>query len=266
MKRLVTILLLPLLFYSCDWFDYHPYDGKLNGELDINRKNIAKIEAKMAGKTSLKFAFTSDTQRWYDDTERVVKHINARDDIDFVLHGGDLTDFGVTKEFLWQRDILNKLNVPYVVVIGNHDFLANGQLIFQKVFGSLDFAFMAGNVKFVCLNTNALEMDYSHPVPDFKFIRGELDNDNKNHEKTVFLMHSRPFSEQFNNNVADLFQDELLKFPSLQFCLNGHDHNLHIDDLFDDGIIYYGVPAISKRQYFTFTINEEDYEYELVEF
>lgn len=27
--------------------------------------------------------------------------------IDFVIHGGDMSDFGVTKEFLWQRDIMN---------------------------------------------------------------------------------------------------------------------------------------------------------------
>lgn len=266
MKQLLVILFLPLLFYGCDMFDYHPYDGRLNGELDMNRKNIVKIEEKMSGKTSFKFAFVSDTQRWYDDTEGFVKNINGRNDIDFVVHGGDVTDFGVTKEFLWQRDILNKLNVPYVVVIGNHDFLANGQRIFQKVFGDNDFAFMAGNVKFVCINTNALELDYSHPVPDFQFIRGELDKTDKEHEKTIFLMHARPFSEQFNNNVADLFEDELLKFPSLQFCLSGHSHNLFIEDIFEDGLIYYGVPAINKRQYFIFTIKEEGYEYELVEF
>ena len=50
-----------------------------------------------------------DSQRWYDATEDFVKEINKRDDIDFVIHGGDMSDFGVTKEFLWQRDIMNGL-------------------------------------------------------------------------------------------------------------------------------------------------------------
>ena len=40
----------------------------------------------------------SDTQRWYNSTEDVVKALNARGDIDFVIHGGDQSDFGVTKE------------------------------------------------------------------------------------------------------------------------------------------------------------------------
>ena len=39
----------------------------------------------------------SDTQRWYNSTEDVVKALNARGDIDFVIHGGDQSDFGVTK-------------------------------------------------------------------------------------------------------------------------------------------------------------------------
>ena len=54
----------------------------------------------------------SDTQRWYNSTEDVVKALNARGDIDFVIHGGDQSDFGVTKEFIWMRDIFNKFQMP----------------------------------------------------------------------------------------------------------------------------------------------------------
>lgn len=54
----------------------------------------------------------SDTQRWYNSTEDVVKALNARGDIDFVIHGGDQSDFGVTKEFIWMRDIFNKFRCP----------------------------------------------------------------------------------------------------------------------------------------------------------
>lgn len=267
MKKIYLFsLLLPLLICSCDMFEYHPYDGKIKGERDINRKNIAIIEKELKNKVNFKFAFISDTQRWYDETEEVVDNINARNDIDFVIHGGDISDFGLTKEFLWQRDILNKLDVPYMVIIGNHDCLANGEEIFVKVFGKVNDSFMAGNVKFVCLNTNALEHDYSRPVPDFQFIRGENDPENKLHQKTIVVMHARPYSEQFNNNVADVFHDEINKYPDLLFCLNGHDHTLKITDIFDDGIIYFGVPNIEKKKYFVFTVTEDAYNYEVVEF
>jgi len=247
--------------------EYHPYDGRVTGEKNINKKNIARIEKACEGKKSIRFAFIGDTQRWYDETKDFVKSINKRDDIDFVVHGGDISDFGVTKEFMWMRDILNKLTVPYVVLLGNHDCLANGIEIFQTIFGEVNFSFLAGNTKFVCLNTNALEFDYSHPVPDFEFILQELEDENEEYKKTIVAMHVRPFNEQFNNNIAPVFQRYIREFRGLQFCLNAHDHHLNIDDLFDDGIIYYGVPNIGKNKYLLFTINEDDtYQYEVIEF
>ena len=147
-----------------------------------------------------------DSQRWYDETEDFVKSLNKRNDIDFVIHGGDMSDFGATKEFMWMRDIMNSLKVPYVAILGNHDCLGNGEDIYEEIFGEENFSFMAGKTKFVCLNTNALEYDYSHPVPDFTFINNELKNKSPNQEKTVIAMHVRPLGVQFNNNSAQLFE------------------------------------------------------------
>lgn len=223
-------------FYSCDMIEYHPYDGRVSGETNINANNIKRIEESCKGKDSIRFAVISDTQRWYDETEAAVEveALNKRNDIDFVIHGGDMSDFGLTKEFTWMRDILNKLNVPYIAILGNHDCLANGYDIFNSVFGKPNYSFLAGDTKFICLNTNALEFDYSRPVPDFKFIEEEY-KDSRENTKTVFAMHARPLSEQFNNNVANVFQRYVKEFRQLQFCINGHDHQITADDLFDDG-------------------------------
>lgn len=266
MKKVFFLLIITILLHSCDMIEYHPYDGRVSGETKINDKNIKRIESSCEGKTTIRFILTGDTQRWYDETEDFVKSVNQKNDIDFVIHGGDVSDFGLTKEFLWQRDILNKLKVPYVVLLGNHDCLANGKDVFHEVFGEVNFSFLAGNTKFICLNTNALEFDYSHPVPDFNFIEGQLLDQRNEYEKTIFAMHVRPFSEQFNNNIANVFQRYIKEFRNLQFCLNAHDHRLAIDDLFNDGVIYYGSPNIAKRQYFIFTINPDGYDYEVLEF
>lgn len=262
--------LLPLFFllflYGCDMIEYHPYDGRIKGDRNINARNIARIEESCAGKKRIRFIMMGDTQRWYDETVDFVDAANKRDDIDFIIHGGDLADFGLTKEFMWMRDIMGELKVPYVALLGNHDCLANGEQIFREIFGKPNFSFLAGNVKFVCLNTNALEYDYSRPVPDFGFIEEQYNEHREGHEKTVFAMHVRPYSEQFNNNVAHLFQRVIREFPALQFCLNAHDHSINVDDLFNDGVIYYGSASINKRTYLLFTITEEGYEYEVVEF
>jgi predicted phosphodiesterase len=264
--HIAGIAFLSVLLSSCSAFEYQPYDGRVTGETDINKKNMALIETNCAHKDTIRFAFLSDTQRWYDDTQDCVDVINKRTDIDFVIHGGDISDFGVTKEFLWQRDILNGLHFPYVVLIGNHDCLGDGEEVFEKVFGVPNFSFKAGDVKFICLNTNALEYDYSNPIPNFDYIESQLDTLPKTNDKTVFAMHARPYSEQFNNNVAKVFEYEIRRFPKLQFCLSAHDHKIEADDLFGDGTMYYAPANIHKRSYLIFTIYKKGYNREVVEF
>ncbi len=265
LKRNLCTLLFFLLFLSgCNLIDYHPYDVHISGETNVNAKNIAKIEANCKGKTTIRFITMGDSQRWYDETEDFVKVANQRDDIDFVIHGGDMSDFGVTNEFLWQRDIMNKLKVPYVVLIGNHDCLGTGEETYKAVFGPTNFAFIAGNVKFICLNTNAMEYDYSEPIPDFNFIEEQMKDRKGEYEKTVFSMHASPSSGTFNTNVAKVFQLYIRQFPRLQFCTTAHDHSISVKDIFGDGVLYYGSDCMKSRSYLLFTITPKGYEYEVV--
>lgn len=265
MKRVVLFFLLQLAAPSCQ-VDYHPYDTRVRGECGINAKNMARIEAATAGRTSVRFAVISDTQRWYDETAAAVSVLNGRGDLDFVLHAGDLADFGMKAEFERQRDILNRLRVPYVVLLGNHDCLATGEEIFHRIFGDFNFAFTAGCVRIVCLNTNALEFDLREPVPDFGFIESELTTRPAGIPKTVVAMHAKPCTEQFGTNVAKVFQLAITQFPGLQCCINGHGHNFKVEDVFGDGVLYYECDNIAKRSYLLFTIDETGYECERIPF
>lgn len=263
---LLSLFLLMLCLPSCDMWESHPYDAHITGERNLNEKNIRKIESAFAGRTSFRFALISDTQRWYDETEELVKDINRQGDIDFVIHTGDYSDFGATKEFLLQRDILLDLKMPWVGLLGNHDCLGTGEDVYRKVWGNPNFYFTVGNVLFICLNTNAMEYDYSEPVPDFTFMEDLMNHLPEGVEKTIVAMHVPPFDEVFNNNVAKVFQLYLKTFPNLLFCMNGHAHSYQVSDLFDDGILYYQTPCAKKRGYIVFTINENGYEHELVEY
>ena len=177
-----------------------------------------------------------------------------------------MSDFGLTKEFLWQRDIMNGLHVPYVALIGNHDCLGTGAETYKAVFGSTNFSFIAGNVKFVCLNTNALEYDYSEPVPDFTFMENEITNRREEFEKTVICMHARPYTDVFNDNVAKVFQHYVKQYAGIQFCTAAHTHHYQDDVIFDDGIHYVTSDCMDYRTYLVFTITPEKYEYELVKY
>ncbi len=265
--KLFPALAVPFLLAGCEMLDVHPYDAKVDGPTGINARNAARIEAACAGRDSVRFVVVSDTQRWYDETKAAVDHINARGDVDFVIHCGDLTDFGATKEFEWMRRELERLEVPYVCLIGNHDCLGTGDDVFRVMFGDPDFSFNAGDTHFLCLNTNAFEYDYSEPIPDFAFMRTDREGLPPEVTRTVTAMHAMPYTDQFNNNVAELFQEELRKYPGLQFCLCGHQHTTAQFEPFGDGVVYYECGSAVKRDYLLFTLTKDGgMKYEVVHY
>lgn len=263
---LIIILISSLCFQACDMFEAHPYDALVRGEKNLNEKFIAQIEENLKGKTTFSFAFISDTQRWYDETEDMVAHINKHHDVDFIIHGGDLSDFGATHEFIMQRNIMLDFESPWVALLGNHDCLGTGEDVYEEVWGDPNFHFVAGNVLFVCLNTNCLEYDYTEPVPDFSYLEKLIMNVPEGVEKTVVAMHVPPYDMEFNNNVVNVFQLYLKSFPNLIFCLNGHAHSYKVNEYFNDGIFYYQAPCAKKRGYILFTITEDGYEQEHITF
>lgn len=262
-KNLLIALALCVV-YSC--VEYHPYDTNIDGEKGLNERNIALIEELCRDCSEIRFAVVSDSQRWYDELKLSIESINAREDIDFVIHAGDIADFGLRTEFEVQRDMLQKLDVPFVCLLGNHDCLGTGEIIFRKMFGDFNFSFTAAKTRFVCLNTNALEFDANDAVPDIGFIEEELQSLPSDIERSVVVMHAYPYCDQFNNEVAEEFHSLVRRFPSIEFCLHGHGHTFRAKDIFEDDIIYYQCPSSGERAYMIFTINEEGYSYEKIDF
>lgn len=264
MKRIwsqcVAAVVLAVLC-SCEGvFDTHPYDMNFKGQHDINATNIARIEALCKGRDTLRIAFISDTHAWYTETEAEVADINRRDDVDFVVHLGDLTDSGTRLEYNQARKYLGALNKPYVALIGNHDFLGTGEEGYEWMYGRKNFSFIVCGIKFVCLDTNAMEYDHVADVPDFDFMETETTADSARFDRTVVLMHAAPFSDQFNNNVSKAFNYYLHLFPNLLFCAYGHDHQGGMSELYGDGLMFYGIDSASHRNYRIFTITPDGYE------
>lgn len=267
MKKYLTIMIMGVCLAACDSvFRYHPYDVRINGDRDINARNIERIETACRNRDSLCVAFISDSHHSYTDLCDMIADINKRDSVDFVVHLGDLTDTGTIKEFEWARDCLSRLQKPYVALIGNHDFLGTGDDIYCKIFDKTDFHFIAGRTKFLCINTNATEYDHMADIPDFQFLEDAVSVDSALFDRTIVCMHARPYSDQFNNNVAKPFEYYIKLLPGLMFCIFGHDHSMQKEDIFGDGIIYYGVTCVSDRQYMLFNINKEGYSHEIVSY
>ncbi len=259
--------LFVVLLTACDdMFKIHPYDVDIDGQTGINATHIATIESRFANKDTMRIAFISDTHGWYSETKDEVADINRRTDIDFVVHCGDLTDTGTTKEYLWCRDIIDDLRYPYVALIGNHDFLGTGDQAYNVMFGEMNFSFIAGRVKFVCLNTNATEYDYMAAVPNFDYMEEEFAKDSARFDRTVIIMHAPPYSDQFNNNVCKAFRRYLDFFPGLMCCIYGHSHKDVVSDIYGDGLMFYAIDCAEHRNYRIMTITPDGYEMEQIYF
>lgn len=275
---------LTLLPTACSNFEYGPYGAEISGDTHVIEKNLQAIE-KCRTELPLRFAFITDSHDYNDDMRDAIAAMEKRGDIDFLVHGGDLTDYGLPREFMWCRDAMESTDIPFVTILGNHDCLGNGEDTYEYIFGPKNYAFTVAGVHFVCLNTIALEYDYSEPVPDLNFIEADaasLDGQNITH--TVVLMHSSPYDEQFNNNVAKPFNYYLKIYPGMGdddpridsgeqagsrrfgFCANGHNHNFSIKDIFGDGLLFYQGDSVDKRTFMVFTLTYDGYEMERVRF
>ena len=262
-KKCFLLSIVTLLLSCNDMFDIHPYDVNVKGETGINAKQISVIEKQFEDIETLRVAFISDTHLWLSDARDQIADVNRRN-VDFVVHCGDLTDTATGKEFEWSRDILMKLQCPFVALIGNHDFLGTGDTTYEVMYGKMNFSFIAGRVKFLCINTNATEYDYLAAIPDFDYIEEEIVKDKDKFDRTIVVMHAPPYSDQFNNNVCKAFRRYLDFFPGLMCCVYGHNHVDKVFEMYDDGLLFYGIDCAEHRNYRIFTITPDGYEVEKI--
>jgi 3',5'-cyclic-AMP phosphodiesterase len=135
--------------------------------IDQTRSNLEALSVRGPAPMPFKFVAIGDNHDEYDDLARTVEIINARDDIEFVLVLGDMTDRGLLHEYEWTYDVFSRLDIPFLTVIGNHDALSDGAVIYQKLYGPFDYSFEYGGFEFVMFNSNTLEFPGKAPNRDW---------------------------------------------------------------------------------------------------
>ncbi len=254
MKNIIKILFLTsiVLFTSCkDSFDYSTYvidfDEVNRG---VNSKNLQKLKTKSAGDT-IKIAFTGDSHRFYDELENFVtkvNEVNQTNQFDFVVHVGDIADFGLPKQYLWGNSYLQKLDIPYFVLLGNHDMVGNGGQAYTEMFGDYNFSFIYGKTKFIFLNSNSREFEFNGKVPDINWLDNQLKPSN-NFNKAVVIFHVPPTDADFDSNLTGSFHETLAKYNNVLFGVHGHLHHFEIYKPFADSITYVNVYGTEHRKF-----------------
>ena len=242
------LIFLMLCFGACsDSFEFSPnqvFDQ--DSAINLNAKNLARLDT-MPGDDTVTFAFVGDSQRFYDELERFIDTVNTIEEIDFVLLAGDISDFGLLEEFELVHEQLSGLNKPYFGVVGNHDVVARGEEIFERMFGPLNYAFTYRSIKFVAHNTNGKEYP-DEAVPDMNWLRSALVTDDAA-RNLVAVSHVPPFSSDFNEDLEHEYTALLSETPALLLSLHGHVHTHQDGYPYNDGVRYMTSHSFDKKRF-----------------
>ncbi|WP_240935471.1 metallophosphoesterase family protein [Hymenobacter sp. HDW8] len=265
----VFLMAATVLLTGCELFEFSPNDVRAPAaDRDLTAKNLARLQAtpKPTGGDTLRFVFTGDSQRFYDEAGSLVESVNRQRGIAAVVVAGDISDFGLRREMQWVNDRLRHLNVPYLTVIGNHDQVANGRQAYQEIFGPLNYTFTYDRTRFILIDTNSREYGFNGKVPDIGWLEQQL-ADTVGVRRQILLCHVPPTNEDFDPTLIKPYTEALAKAPRLLFHLNGHAHSFSIGEPYADGVTYINSYAFEKRQYVILTVwGADQYKLEKVAF
>ena len=212
------ILYITFMSLTACQFDLSPWETDVDcpgRTVDENLALLAKLEQQNTPKTSFKVAVIGDPQQFPGDFEFVIQRLNNMTDVDFILLLGDIAETGIEKEFEWSCKAMEKTNKPILAVVGNHDALAYGQVIWQNIFGEFDYSFSYKGTKFIAYNDNQYEFD---DVPDRDWLKKEaVVSENEIRHHTIGLSHIEPWE-----NEPDF--SAFLKQSGFDHMFHAHNH------------------------------------------
>ena len=198
----------------------------------------------LSGEEPVRFAFITDNHFSFgshsvEDLRRCIADINGLDSLDFVLFGGDITDFGADEEIRAVKEMMDSLKYKYFVVAGNHDakWSESGCNTFREVFGYEHFAFEAKGWRFLGCNCG----------PDMRMAPALIPQESmewlrslEGGRKSIFINHYPQDTSVLN--YFDVTRE--LKRIGVRFEIGGHWHQNRALD-------YDGIPAVLGRSSMT---------------
>ncbi|WP_097127829.1 metallophosphoesterase family protein [Pedobacter xixiisoli] len=224
MKKLSFYFAISFIFLlGCNGVEFSPNQKFRSGTPEnVNNTEIAKLQQKTPG-SRIRIAVSGDTQRMYKEAQLFVDQINDRNDIDFVILNGDISDFGQLLEFEGIYNIYSKLKVPFISIVGNHDLVANGPYVFRRMFGEFNFTFNYGGVKFVCFDSNSREYNFNGAVPDIAWLKANLKLEN-GVSNIIAFSHIPPNDADFDPKLRPVYEELANSTPGFLASVHAHQH------------------------------------------
>lgn len=243
MTKLVFLLCFTLFITSCK-YKLSTYTAE-TPEQKLNSVNLQRIKAQeSSAPADFKIAFIADTHNYFDELDELIKKINSNGPYAFVIICGDVSNLGLLEEFDLSRRFFNKFKFPYLVSVGNHDLVANGDIITKKMFGKSDFDFTYKGAHFILFDNNNWEN--SSPAPDVSWIRQKL-SESATTTKILVAHVSPDDRDRFSDTDIRDFSMLVDNF-NVNYFFHGHNHTPN-ESIFGNAVkITVGAP--SKGSYY----------------
>lgn len=217
------LLVFTFFLFSCGKLNYSPYTAEVS-DRKLNERNLDYIaDRSSVFGNDFKVAVLSDTHDYYKNLEKQIQYINDnKDEIAFVIHTGDATNLGLLPEWEMYLDEMGKLEIPYVMVIGNHDLLSNGKSLYKKLFGNdLNMTFDFKQTRFILFNNNNWES--SGTVPNTNYVEEQLSTSGQTHN--LFFAHVQyDDPDRYTESEINVMEN-LVSTYGVSHVINGHNHN-----------------------------------------
>ncbi|MES2801628.1 MAG: metallophosphoesterase [Bdellovibrionota bacterium] len=232
-----------LIITTCAPFKDSPFSDKvLSAERDLNilaQKELQDVE----GDGEIKIALFADSHGNHRDLDVVLYQINQTPDVDFVVNLGDFTDSAYNLEYDRFVDSQEVLLRPNFTVMGNHDALGAGPIIFKKIFGPSNFWFETASARFIFFHTSNLE-DPEGFEPQW------LLDAVASSVKNVFIF-SHTSLDDIERFPQELFRP-VLQNPLVKMSINGHKHVYDLQN--SGGTIVLRAPRVQRLQWLVIRI------------
>ena len=265
-RFLPTALVLSIFLISCEkTFTYSANEIQIGeSDKDQNTKSLERLRSKTQT-DSFNFVVIGDTQRFYDELDDFVEKINTYSNISFIILNGDITDFGLRSEYLWISHRLQKLSIPSLVVIGNHDMLGNGRELYKQMYGPENFGFSFSGHKFIVLNSNSQEAGHNGSLPDTTWLQQEL-SATPSQQKIFIISHIAPFSGDFDRSLEQTYVRILTNNGNVIHSIHGHEGISYSGQPYGPPVNYLVVNSIKERGFVLIKVDTNDTEVEKVLF
>lgn len=264
-----SLFVLVSISLSCsDPLSFSPFEAKVRKEhRHTTEKNLEKIRRLDFGNETFKVALIADTHYHFNALFDAIRDMRRKGDFSFIIVVGDITENGLLKEFEVFHSIMATAGIPYLAVIGNHDYLSNGGGVYQEMYGAFNYSFIFNNVKFVVWDNVIWE---SRKEADYEWLEQALDrrsgdgDSNKSYDHIIPLSHIPPSDAQFESH-KDRFHG-LLKRNGITLSVHGHKHEFSLRALFQDDIQFVTVGSPQHRSYTELYINGKDIQVRKIEY